>query len=537
VPNDAAGPNDVPNPSADGPITIPGLLARNTAEYGSKPAIVTVDDRITHAELDERSLALAGRLVAAGVSKAARVGLMAPNGIDWVVTALAVTRVGAVLVPLSTLLKPPELAANLDTGTVTHLIVVREFRGRSYLDEIEQIAPGRGATGERESAVLPSLRFVWLLDELPTDTVDTALVRAVQEAVRPADDFVILFTSGSSGRPKGVIHTHGGALRATAAGLPSRCVHSDERLYIPMPFFWTGGFSTGLLSMLIAGATLLTEATPEPTATLKFLESAQATLFRGWPDQAAALAAHPDFAGTDLSSLRPGSLVAVLPEEQRRPAGYRANLFGMTETCGPFAGYPLDTDLPADKRGSCGRPFDGIEVRIVDPETGEVCAVDAAGEICVRGPNLMRGICGRSRDEVFAVDGFYRTGDLAALDADGFLWYRGRVDDMFKVKGATVFPAEVEAVLRKVPGVRVAHVTDVTPDSVAMVAAMVISDRPVAEIATEVKAQLSTFKVPSRWLVSAELAEVPMLASAKIDKRGLRELLLSRGVDSAGRPV
>ena len=138
-----------------------------------------------------------------------------------------------------------------------------------------------------------------------------------------------------------------------------------------MPFFWTGGYGGGLLSALVAGATLLTEAEPEPARTLELLERERVTLFRGWPDQAARLAAYPSFTGTDLSSLGDASLPAVLPPPRRPAPGARANLFGMTETFGPYCGAPLDTDLAPDKHGSCGRPFAGIEVRVVDPESGD----------------------------------------------------------------------------------------------------------------------------------------------------------------------
>jgi acyl-CoA synthetase (AMP-forming)/AMP-acid ligase II len=515
---------------ADDARTLPALLRRNRLAEAEKPVLVTAERSITHAELDGQSRQLAGRLVAAGVGKASRVGLLAPNGIEWAVTAAAIGRIGAVLVPLSTLLKPPELEAQLSVAAATHLVAAREFRGRSYLDEIEAIAPG-ALSGDRCSSVLSLLRQVWPLDQLPSATVDPALVTALGEAVRPADDLVVLFTSGSRGMPKGVIHTHGGALGATASGLDSRCVGPDERLYIPMPFFWTGGFAGGLLTVLVAGATLLTEATPEPQATLALLERERATLFRGWPDQAARLAAEPGFAEADLTSLRPGSLGAVLPADQRAAPGARANLFGMTETCGPYCGSRADADLPAAKFGSCGQPFAGVEVRIVDPETGEKCAAGSPGEIRVRGTSVMRGICGRTQPEVFDADGFYRTGDLGTLDADGYLWYSGRLDDMFKVKGATVFPAEVEAGLRAIPGVRQAYVTDVPAgDGPPVVGALVVSARPLSELSADAKARLSAFKVPSLWLVSAAADAAPMTATAKVDKSGLQDLLRRGGV-------
>lgn len=512
-------------------LTLPLLLHRNRASAPDRPVVVSEDGTITHAELDDRSLELAGRLVAAGVSKASRVGLMAPNGIEWVVTAVAVMRIGAVLVPVSTLLKPPELKAQLGVAAVTQLVVAREFRGRTYLDEVESVAPGALAAGPggRRSKVLPLLRHAWALDGLPTATVGDTLVSAMEADVRPADDLVVLFTSGSRGAPKGVIHTHGGGLRATASGLESRRVGSDERLYIPMPFFWTGGFSSGLMSVLVAGATLLTEAVPEPDRTLAMLEREQATLFRGWPDQAARLAAHPSFPEADLSSLRPGSLAAVLPAELRPKPGARANLFGMTETFGPYCGDRLDLDLPAGKFGSCGKPFDGFEVQIADPETGEACAPGVTGEICLRGPNVMRGMCGRTREEVFHADGYYTTGDLGSLDADGYLWYGGRRDDMFKVKGATVFPTEVEAALRAIDEVRLAFVTDVRDDAgLAQVAAFVVTSAPLEQLAEAARARLSSFKVPTLWLLG-DANDVPMTATAKVDKTALQELLRNKG--------
>jgi len=494
-------------------LTFPGLLARNRNAHGAKPAIVAADRSITHAELDHESRALAGRLAARGVGKGARVGVLMPNGIEWAVIAAAIARIGGVVVPLSTLLRPPELGAQLQVAGVTHLVLVRGFRGRSYVDDLEAVTPS-----------LPALRETWLADALPEDAVDDALVRALEERVQPADDLVVLFTSGSRGAPKGTIHTHGGALHAVASGLPARCVGPDDRLYIPMPFFWTGGLASGLLTALVAGATLLTEATPEPEQTLALLERERATLFRGWPDQAAALAAHPNFAAANLSSLGPASLSSVLPKEQRAAPGARANLFGMTETFGPYCGARLDVDMPAGKHGSCGKPFAGVEVRVVDPESRAVLRPGEVGEICLRGRNVMRGICGRTRDATFDADGFYPSGDLGRLDADGYLWYHGRRDDMFKVKGATVYPSEVEAALRGIDGVRQAHVTNV-PGAVDAVGALVVSTRTRDDLVAAARDRLSAFKVPTYWIVTDSVDDVPLTPTAKVDKLALQALL------------
>ncbi len=513
-------------------LTLPALLRRNAMERAEVAALISEHGSLSHAELDGASTDRACQLVASGINRSSRIGLLMENGIEWAVTATAIMRIGAVLVPLSTLLKPPELHHQLQTAAVTELIVRREFRGRRYLSDLEAIAPGCAeltADGQRHVR-LPNLRGVWAADDLPALRVEASFVTALEETVRPADDLVILFTSGSRGAPKGVIHTHGGAIRATAAGLASRCVGPDERLYIPMPFFWTGGFSGGLMTALVAGATLLTEAAPEAETTLRLLERERVTLFRGWPDQAAQLASHPKFGDTDLTSLRAGSLSAVLPPHLRSQAGARANLFGMTETFGPYCGDHLDTDLPPTKYGSCGRPFSGIEVAVFDPESGSKCPPGVDGEIAVRGPNVMRGICGRTRAETFDEDGYYHTGDLGNLDADGYLWYRGRRDDMFKVKGATVYPSEVEEALRGVDGVQQVFVTDVQGPAGRQVGALVVTGMTADVLDAEVRASLSSFKVPSLWYVTESLEKVPRTASGKVDQPALRALLEHDGV-------
>jgi acyl-CoA synthetase (AMP-forming)/AMP-acid ligase II len=516
--------------------TIPRVLARRRRDDAEVEALVSDEGRITYAALDDASRALAGRLVRAGLLKGERVGLLMPNGIDWAIAALAVMRVGGVLVPLSTLLRPPELLAQLRVAGVSQLIAVRDYRGRSYLDDLRSLSPDlvdRVGSGQRDLLV-PALRAIRVWGELPQEPASPGLVDALEGAVRPADDVVVLFTSGSRGAPKGVIHTHGSALRAVTAGLAARCITAGERLYIPMPFFWTGGFCSGLLSTLLAGGTLLTESTPEPQQTIRFLERERVTLFRGWPDQAARIAAHPAFAAADLSSLRQGSLPAVLPPAARPRPGARANVFGMTESGGPYCGAPLDADLPPAKHGSCGRPFAGIEVRIVDPDTRAVVAPGVQGEILLRGPNMMRGICGRPRSEVFDADGYYATGDLGRLDEDGYLWYAGRRDDMFKVKGATVYPSEVESCLRAVPGVAQAFVADVAlEDGAPEVAALVVTKASADTVIESARARLSSFKVPTLWLFVPDPESVPMSATGKVEKKALQRLLREHGTRCA----
>lgn len=492
------------------PDTLDALVRLRAGSDGDKPMVIDPDGRLTYAQLDANSRGLADAFVTAGVGKGTRVGLLMPNCVEWVQIAVALTRVGAVLVPLSTLLQAPELVAQLRAATVQYLVTVREFRGHHYVDDI---------TPQRSN--LPALREVWTADGLPPASGDST-IDAIAETVTPSDTLAIMFTSGSSGPPKGVIHSHGNALAAVRSGLAARCIDADTRLYLPMPFFWVGGFGSGILSALLAGATLVTEPIPSPETTLRLLERERVTLFRGWPDQAQALARRTDDVAADLSALRPGSLDALLPTEQRAEPGARARLFGMTESFGPYCGYPADTDMPKAAWGSCGKPFDGMEVRIVDPDTGDPLPTGDIGMIQLRGPHMMRGICRRGREELFTVDGYYPTGDLGHLDDDGFMFYHGRSDDMFKVSGATVYPSEVEQALRTIDGVDNAFVTEVS----GAVGAVVISGHTVEHLWAAARKRLSSFKVPAVWRVVGSDEAVPRGATGKVNVRKLREMLL-----------
>jgi acyl-CoA synthetase (AMP-forming)/AMP-acid ligase II len=491
--------------------TVDELLRARAEQHGDKPMVIDPASRISYAELDESTRALAAAFIEAGVGKGTRVGLVMPNCVQWVQIAMALTRIGAVLVPLSTLLQPPELVAQLRAASVQLLISVEEFRRHRYLDDLA------GIVGSPE---LPALRAVWTPDEL-TKAADSQIVDAVAATVTHSDTLIIMFTSGSSGPPKGVIHSHGNALAAVRSGLDARCINADTRLYLPMPFFWVGGFGSGILSALLAGATLVTEEIPLPEATLRLLERERVTLFRGWPDQAEALARQSASVGADLSALQPGSLEALLPPELRAEPGARAKLFGMTESFGPYCGYPADTDMPRSAWGSCGQPFDGMQVRIVDPDTGQPVPAGTIGMIQIRGPHTLRGICRRSREDLFTPDGYYPTGDLGYLDDDGFMFYQGRSDDMFKVSGATVYPSEVEQALRTIDGVENAFVTEVG----GAVGAVVISGSAAEDLRGEARKRLSAFKVPTVWLLVASDDDVPRGTTGKVDVRGLREML------------
>jgi acyl-CoA synthetase (AMP-forming)/AMP-acid ligase II len=512
------------------PDTVDTLLRRQAASYGDKPMVIDPEQRLTYRDLDSSTRELAAGLLAVGITKGTRVALIMPNGAEWVRLAFALTRIGAVLVPLSTLLRPGELVAQLRAAAVQHLVAVEEFRGHRYLAELStELGAPQLPDGTCQHPDLPALRRMWTVEQIGhhADTViPQRFVDALAARVRPGDPLTIMFTSGSSGAPKGVIHTHDNALRAVGSGLAARCITSDTRLYLPMPFFWVGGLGAGVLTTLLAGATLVTEQVPEPAATVALLQRERVTLFRGWPDQAAALARQAG--GADLSTLQPGSLEALLPARLRAAPGARATLFGMTESFGPYCGYPADTDMPTTAWGSSGKPFPGMEIRIVDTDTGEQVPAGTVGMIELRGSHIMAGICGRTRADVFTVDGYYPTGDLGHLDADGFLFYHGRSDDMFKVSGATVYPSEVEQALRLIGGVHGAYATNVPGLEGNRVGAAVVCDTAGATpdaLRVAAKKLLSSFKIPTVWLLLDDDSTIPRGSTGKVDTLRLRALL------------
>ncbi|MBD0022375.1 AMP-binding protein [Gordonia pseudamarae] len=526
-------------------LTVDALIRDAAKQFSGKEAVIDPGERLTYRRLDTSTLELAAVLVDAGIGIGTRVSLLMPNSARWVQLSLALTRIGAVLVPLSTLLKARELHAQLATARVEVLITVEEFRGHRYLDALaewldrESLPTGGERLLEPE---LPALRSAWTPDELfaaahpvATEAGESPATRlapvvdALGAAVTPADHLVTIFTSGSSGTPKGVNHSHESALFAVQSGQEARRVGPDSRLYLPMPFFWVGGFGAGILSALSAGATLVTEEMPTAESTLNLIVSERITLFRGWPDQAVSVAALAAETGADLSSIADGSLPALLPPELRPAPGTRANIFGMTESFGPYCGYRADLNMPESARGSCGKPFPGIEVRIADKVTGTPLGPGEPGEIQLRGRRILQGICGRTREDVFTADGFYPTGDLGQFDDDGFLFYLGRSDDMFKVSGATVYPSEVQAALRAIDGVDAAFVTSVPGPNGPRVGAAVVSTSGVTpeSLRSSAKNLLSSFKVPSVWLVVSSADEIPRGGTGKVLANDLRDLLIA----------
>jgi len=542
------------------PATVPEFIRTRSEAFGSRPLILLGERRIRYAEADELSARLARGLLALGLAKGARVGLLMPNGPDWVVAWLAAARIGCVVVPINTFSKPRELAFVLRHADVHALLCVPRTLGNDTLERLEAAAPGLASavTPTLFLAAIPQLRHLvvwggcdraWATSErdleaaaLANPATGAAFLAEVERSVTPADPMLIIYSSGSTADPKGAVHSHGSLIRHAFNLNSFRDLRADDRIFSPMPFFWVGGFVFTLLSAMHVGAFLICQESFEPGETLLLLERERATIAAGWPHTAKAMMDHPSFRQRDLSSVRSGNLYALLPEGVRpRDPELRSNSLGMTETCGPHTIDRMDVDLPERLRGSFGHSVPGVEHKVVDPQTGKTLPPGSPGEICVRGYPVLQGLHKVEREDAFDRDGFYHTGDGGSFDADGVLFFQGRLGDMIKTAGANVSPREVELSIEAFPEVQSAFVVGV-PDPVRgqNVAAAVVLDSgrelSAEELRERLRKDLAAYKIP-RQVFFAPKGELPFTDSGKIDKRRLAELLARRLRDAPETPA
>jgi acyl-CoA synthetase (AMP-forming)/AMP-acid ligase II len=516
--------------------TLGECLRRTTDRDPERDFIVMPDRRMTYGDAESRSRRLAKALLESGVGKGTRVGIFDTYSPEWVVAWLATVRIGALAMPFSSIYQPAELGTAMRLGDVHTLLAPTSFLGRDVAAAVEEAVPGlaEAPPGTLLLSSMPHLRQVclWGPTERPWartvnlassvlgDRVDDGVFDGVEAEVQPADWAQVIYTSGSSALPKGVVHSHGAIVRVTAApwsvaagGPPLERLElpTPETTFCAFPFFWIGG--TLLLGRgLVAGSTICCLAKFEPVAALDLIEREGATSMRGWPTLVQSLRTDPTFAERELSE----------------SSAFQA---GSTMLEGPLSGIPAHRSM-SELVGT----WAGAERRAVDPETGEVVPDLAEGELTVRGFGLMQAYYKREREETFDADGWLHTGDRVYL-ADNRVYFVGRFFEMVKSQGANVSPREVETVLERWPKLLHAFVFGTPhPTLEEEVTAVVIPAPGEGVTAEEVRehaaASLSAFKVPSRVEILADESAVPWLGSGKPDKLKLRTWLLSRDLDT-----
>jgi acyl-CoA synthetase (AMP-forming)/AMP-acid ligase II len=491
-------------------------FARNEALVFDDPLLERATVRWTYADVRAHARAAAKALVTAGIGKGTRVGVLMGNRPEAVAALLGAPMAGAVVVPLSTFSPPAELEFLLRHADISILLAQARLLDHDFVADIAALDRG----------TFPFLRDVAFVgtpswEEFITSgntVADAALDRRIRE-VHPSDDAVIIYSSGTTARPKGMLHNHRAPslqfwIQARIFGR-----HEGTRMWTALPVFWTAGFNTAMGATLASGGCWVMQETFEPGAALALMSRERVTEPYTLPHQTAALAEHADWDATDLSSLTcvfGKSALARHPSVHGDPNWQMPVGYGLSETCAFFMAHPWNAGRERMK-ASIGRLLPGNELRVVDPDTGRVLGPDEDGEFAIRGPTLMEHYVKMTRDECFDGDGFFHTGDAGYFDRDGYVHFTGRRTEMIKTGGANVSPAELEVQLRACAPVKLARVVGVPDPQLEQVVVLAVTlaegtDASEREIQDFLRARVAAYKVPKRVLFFAE-GEIPMTSS------------------------
>ena len=548
--------------------TIPNMIRYLAERHGDREALVRGDRRVTFAGLERESAALAKGLLARGLGKGSRIGLMMPNSPDWAAVFVAAARIGAIVIPMSTLYQAPEMRYVIGHADLGALVIAPRYLRHDYIERLERAFPDLRGQG-RDRLVLqdaPHLRsiLVWGDVEAGWATAPAALVEAaaneprfddrilaaVEASVTPADHACIIYTSGSTAEPKGVVHNHGPLVRHSyQMAADFWPLGEGDRIGSVRPFFWVAGLSATLFHSLHNGGCLIYVDPDTPAEVRRLIEEDGLTALTGTAAWMAGIDADAAFADRRYRILRIANDCSGVAEAQGAGYAFRnprlgrlvagralpfpnaliPKNFGMTETLGSHTAEPAPALIPAQKQGAIGRVVPGVVQRIVDPQTRRALPPGELGELLVRGYSLMDGLYKRERQTVFDEEGLYPTGDLCTLDEDGYLYFTGRAREMVKVHGANVAPLEVEAVLDAMDEIERSAVVGLPigdGDSllVAAVTPRGSANIDEATLLQRLKGQLSSYKVPKRIFFMTE-DELPVTGSGKIKKPELAEQL------------
>jgi len=518
--------------------TIPRVVQAASEAYGSLNAIEDGGFVLRYDELAGAALRSTRAFIAAGIEPGDRVAIWAPNIHEFILATIGLQGAGAVLVPLNTRFKGSEAAYILNKSGARILCTVGDFLGSNYIDAIagqdvpgvERIVALRAASGDAQ----PWEDFLAAGDSVPEATARERL-----ESVAPDDLSDMMFTSGTTGKPKGVMTAHQQNIRVFETWSSVIGLREGDRYLIINPFFHAFGYKAGWLSSIMRGATIVPQLVFDVDAVLARVASDRISMLPGPPAIYQSILAHPKLGEYDLSNLRLAVTgAAAIPVElihrMRDELGFETIVtgYGLTETCGTVSMCRHDDD-PETIATTSGRAIDGIEVRCIDPDGKEVPRGEP-GEVVVRGYNLMRGYFedeGATRETIDA-DGWLHTGDIAEMDERGYLRITDRIKDMFIMGGFNCYPAEIENALFEMDGVAAAAVIGIPDERMGEVgmAFLVLEQGAALDEATVIgwcRENMANYKVPRHVRM---LDELPMNASGKVTKFVLRELAEAEGL-------
>jgi fatty-acyl-CoA synthase len=512
-------------------------LERRKMKSSHKVAIIYKDRQVTYDDVHLRSKRLASYFRKQGVTHGDRVAFLGENHPAFLETFFAVAQLGAIFVPLNIRLAPPELNHQLIDAGAKSLVV------SSSLFTLAQQSLDK--TDIQEVIVFPIDQSEALYEITPKESwsvVDYEALLAIEDdvfvdvPVNQSDIAVIMYTSGTTGKPKGAMLTHANLIWNSYNVLVDYDIVSTDVALIISPMFHTASFGMGVLPMILKGATLILEPNFEPGRVLNIIQDHKVTALSGVPTTFQMLSEHPDWESTDISSLQkltcggsPAPL-RVLEAFEARGLAFTGG-YGMTESS-PGA-TSLQAQFSKTKMGSVGLPHFYTDVRIVG-EDGVVLPPFSVGEIQVFGPNVFKGYWNlpEATKTSFDLAGWFKSGDLGYLDQEGFLFVSDRLKDMIISGGENIYPAEIEMYLLQHPGVLAAGVVGMADEKWGEVpVAFIIPKKEsldVSELQASLTGVLAKYKVPKRYVLVTHL---PQTASGKVIKKDLRELVSQNHLD------
>ena len=508
--------------------SIAGLVRAAADRYGERPAVVDPPVELNFNALAAAVVRASRAAIASGIEPGDRFAVWAPNIHEWIVAALGGVSAGGVLVPINTRFKGPEAAYILNKSGARMLFTVHGFLDIDYL----------GMLGDEYSGSVVLLRgeaqgaMTWEDFLKGTDSVSAEDAALREDALGPDDLSDIIFTSGTTGRPKGVMTTHGQTLRVFEVWSRVVGLTEDDRYLVVNPFFHTFGYKAGFLAAIMRGAATIPHAVFDAGSVMERIGSERVTVLPGPPTLYQSILNHPDLAKNDLSSLRLAVTgAAVVPveliERMGTDLGFDTVLtaYGLTESTGTVSMCRPGDDV-ATIATTSGRAIPDTEVRIVDENGGEVASGEP-GEVVVRGYNVMQGYFEdpESTAEAIDADGWLYTGDVGVMDDRGYVRITDRKKDMFIVGGFNAYPAEVENELLGHPDVAQVAVVGAPDDrlgevGVAFVVAATGSTPDPDDVIAWSRDRMANYKFPRLVEIVDSL---PLNASGKVLKYELRE--------------
>ncbi|WP_134701518.1 AMP-binding protein [Ammoniphilus sp. YIM 78166] len=535
--------------------TIGDLLDSTTAKYPDKDAVVYIerDLRYSYKQFQETCNQVAKGLISLDIQKGEHIAIWATNVPEWVVTQFASAKMGAVLVTVNTSYRAHELEYLLHQSDSTTLLLIDGYRGTSYTDIVYEICPElkEALPGQLQSQRLPKLKNVIYLGEETkpgmykwSDLVDQGSaisdrdLIARQAQLKPEDVINMQYTSGTTGFPKGVMLSHYNIINNALNVAESQRITENDKICIPVPFFHCFGCVMGTLASVATGATMVPLVTFDPERVLKAVELEKCTALYGVPTMFIAELNHPAFHTYDLSSLRTGIMagspcpIEVMKKVVELMGAKEVTIaYGQTESS-PVITQTRYNDSIERRVSTVGKALENVEVKIVDPATGEEVERTVQGELCTRGYHVMAGYYNmpEQTSKAIDVDGWLHTGDLATMDEQGYVKITGRLKDMIIRGGENIYPREIEEFLYTHPKIFDVQVVGVPDERYGeQVAAFIKVKEGEVLSPEEVKAfcegRIARYKIPYYIHI---VQEYPMTASGKIQKYKLRELAITK---------